>query len=198
MSSTTTLDLEGTVTREQYEAAVISLCATFNTVAEEMGWCGERHRYFAAIIPEYDYDREDGESRVNFSLVPDDEDYAARIKGMRARILWYGRAGTIRMSIVNRGLNALGLPDYEGSKSGARFRVYLTLELNVTAHPDTTGRRWLYDHLREVLPAAMDGKPVEDNRYVPGSAAVSNVDVNALTGDEGEISAADTEVPSYR
>jgi hypothetical protein len=200
MSETAPLNLDAAITREQYIDAVSNLLPELDTISDDRGWCGDRHRYFKSVLPEYTPDI-NYSANADFNLVPEDTDYAARLRSIRARVLWYAKAETINLAIANRVLTALGLSAYEISrKAGTRFQVRVYLNLNVT------GDRYdAADWLREELPGriirALDGLPQpDDNRYVPGSAAGSGASqfISRLD-EEVAIPDAETERPgSYR
>jgi len=142
-SNTATLDLTIVVTRDQYKEAITKLLDELDRVSSEMRWCSERHRYFNAVMDEYC----DGDA--DFGLVPEDTNYAARLRSMRARILWYARAETIKLDLANRLFTAMGLPEYGGgNKAGPRYRVELNLELSVSGDD---GRRYLQRELNDMV-----------------------------------------------
>lgn len=181
MSEVTQLDLDKPVTREHYEHAVSHLIEFLTgELSNRMDWCEERFRYFAAIIPEFDRYKT---GYLDFAEVPQDADYAARLRDMRGKLLYYTAAGTITLEVTNEILRKSGLPEYHapGKPTGLRLRINLTgLELNVAvpskmeasaAANNSEAITWVRDHLQELVVSALDGKPSpEDNRYVPGSA----------------------------
>lgn len=199
--TSTTLDLSGDVTREQYFASVEGLTEYLRSLAYDMSWCSERHRYFAAIIPEYDSYA--GETQINRSLVPDDSDYAARLRDVRARVLWYVNAGTIELEYANRGFAAANMAPYvPEAKSGRRVQVFLpAFEFSVTDNGDTDAaiRVYVREHVTEMIVAALDNRTLEGNRYVPGSAVFeqTGIEVYVMRNDHNVIPSDMILRPSY-
>jgi hypothetical protein len=189
MTEIASLDLDTTITRDQYMNAVTRLLIEANTVSSENGWCDERHRYFEAVVKEYDL------GDADFSQVPEDTDYAAQLRSMRARILWYAYAASISLDTANRFFAAMGLHEYnDHDKPGSRFHVEVIMELNVTGEG---GRYYLQSHLASLITRALDGRlSEEDNRYVPGSAVITQRYVTSML-NEPAIKATDIERPSY-
>lgn len=183
------LDLSTTITRDQYKESIIKLLAELDRVSHEMGWCSERHRYFAAVMDEY-YDGE-----ADFGVVPEYTDYAARLRTMRARMLWYVRAETIGLDLANRLFTAMGLPEYDSNpKAGARYRVELNLELGITGEDVT---EYIQRELPAMITKMMDDRSSETgNRFVPGSVVILRPYVTRMSTAPA-INAADTERPSY-
>lgn len=175
----TILNLDGSVTREEYMGAITRLMTFWHDkLRQRMSWCGERHRYFASIIPEYDTpeyrDKEYGAGEADFSRVSDDADYAERLRHVRARILWYAKSGTINLDLANEMFVASGLPEYgsPGKPVGTRLRVALPEIIINVAGDELASKVWAERHLMEYIVHVMDGKPpLEDAAYVTGSAA---------------------------
>lgn len=195
MTEVTTLDLDQTVTREQYEHAITHLAAFLETtLRRENDWCEERFRYFRAIMPEFS---QDSVNFVNLGLVAQDADYAQLLKDIRARVLFYTHSGTINLDTANRIFEAAGLPAYGiDTKTGVRMHVYMPpLALNVAVDGVEEARAWLADNLLRLITDVMDGSPVktDDNKYVPGSLAFDNnstsigVMTNTTTVRESDI-----------
>jgi hypothetical protein len=172
MSDVTQLDLDKPVTREQYEHAISHMIQFLgDDLTRRHGWCDERHRYFANVIPEY---RRSRESRVNFDAVPQDADYAKRLKYTRAKILWYVRDGdVIRLDEANEVFVAGGLPEYgkDEKLGGYRVRVALPyLGINVSGvESSPEAQEWAKQHMMQLIVDLLDGKPVEGSKYVPAS-----------------------------
>lgn len=198
MESSFTLNLSEPITRDDYFSSVARLTEFFRELADRTEWCSARHRYFAAIVPEYN-----AYARDNYdpALVPDDADYAARLRDMRARVLWYVSAETIDLDTANEGFRAAGWPLYAVEKAGVRVEVCLPpLYVNVAPDGELPGNtvRWVRDHIGQLIIDRLDGKRVRDNRYVPGSATISgNVEVYFVSAERSGIPESDTLRPSY-
>lgn len=196
MTEIATINLDAPITREQYQEAITKLLAEANRVGDFMGWCSERHRYFGTVIEEYS---RYNDSFVDFTLVPENVDYAARIRSIRAQILWYVNARTITFENGNRFITAMGLPPYDGdNKAGPRYTVELQLSLGITGDDY---RRFIESELPNIITRALDGQPVEavtnnDSHYVPGSVVISIPYFRQLQSNP-VINPADMEHPSY-
>jgi hypothetical protein len=168
------LNLDAPVTREQYEHAVRHMVEYLgHDLTRRHGWCEDRYRYFAAVIPEYRRRRED---RVNFEVVPQEANYAQLLKDIRARILWYVAEGdVIHLDEANEVFAAGGLPEYgkDEKLGGHRVRVALPyLDINVAgAESQEQANAWAQQNMIELIVNLLDGKPVEEgsNKYVPAS-----------------------------
>lgn len=199
MSETTVpaIDLDTTVTREQYISAVESLLPVLDQVSNDRGWCSERHRYFRAVMHEYVPDSTRYEhAGADFSQVPEDTDYADRLRSMRARVLWYVRNDTISPEIGDRILTGLGLRlANQAQKPGERVRAHIDVELNV-APGDSTARNWAEFDLPALIVRVLDASP-DAGRYIPGSGVASCYSTDRLSS-RASIPETDTERPSYR
>lgn len=212
MSSTTpsTIDLSGNVTREQYTDAVTGLVNHMNQLSANTGWCSSRHAYFQAVLPEYDsgYDGLHSHPRANLDLVPDDADYALLLRNVRARALWYVRAGIIDLSYVNDGFAAANLPAYVPSpdKAGQRVRVTLpAIEVTVTDAEYQAGMYQFADNFARLMLARLDRHATDDieTGYVPNSASFpasgrTYVRYEITSRTDNGVDAADTLDPHYR
>lgn len=196
MTSNTTTSLSGEVGREAYQTAVSAMDAFLRQHAGEQGWCSERHRYFEAILPEYDRYADE----PDFGRTPEDGDYATLLRDMRARVLWYVRAGQTTLDVANAAFQRAGLPQYPVKDgAGTRYTVYLgRMEVNVSAAGDDDPQGWLESSIRGLIRAALDGQPFPDSRVVPGSAAFQGeIEVYRQRADRGEtVAESDTLRPA--
>lgn len=190
------LDLNSEITPKEFRESVTSLVQFFTELASERGWCPERHRYFEAVVPGYIGEGQLGYVSEDYS--PDDP--AAELRNIRGRILWYTRAGTVSLDDANRMFAAARLQEYVlGNKPGHRVQVALPhFEVNIGAGDVTDAEEWAREHMIELITAMLDGRKVDDNRYVPGSVAFTSSGVSACQANSyTSIPEADTVRPSY-
>lgn len=198
MSETTVpaIDLDTTVTREQYISAVEGLLPVLDDISDDRGWCTERHRYFRAVMFEYMPVGVNERAGADFSQVPEDTDYAARLRSMRARVLWYVRNDTISPEIGDRILTGLGLRlANQARKPGERIRAHIDVELNVGPGDDGSARSWATHGLPALIVRLLDASP-DAGRYIPASAVASCYSTDRLS-TRASIPETDTERPSY-
>jgi hypothetical protein len=198
------LNLDAPVTCEQYIRAIESLLPELERISINEGWCSQRHRYFAAVLPEYKTIEDKYGSVIDgtfsFDSVPaeNDADFAARLRSVRGRVLWYVKDEVIRLGTANQMLTALGLPEYEINTASIQFDVRLgALRLSVAGSNFYESAEWLRNELPSLLVRALNGQPQpNDNRYVPGSAMIDPV--RGVQQSRGStIPDADTERPDY-
>ncbi len=173
MSATTKLDLDAAISRDEYTNSVSNMIEFMEgQLADRHDWCTERWRYFSSIFPEFIEDTFASKAALQFDTVKHDEtqndQYAARLKAARARLLWYVKNGTISLDEANEILEHGGLPMHTDDKSGVRLHVDLpTMVLNVGGDDPV---EWVRGNMVRLITNALEGKPVDDDsRYVPGS-----------------------------
>lgn len=209
MTETDTTGTDTTVTREQYIERINALLPVLDEITDDRDWCSERHRYFSAVMPEYAYKSGAGgrdRAGADFTRVPDDTDYAARLNAMRRRILWYVKHETINVEMGDRVLTALSLPGVTSEqKPGERIRVHLDLDITVAPEPvegrsasDNSyyARVWAEANMGRITVAALDASN-DPAQYIPGSAVVAYVGAERVSNTVA-IPEADVERPSYR
>lgn len=202
------LKLDGEITRDQYKECIERMVEYLNgDLKTEMEWCSQRHRYFDALIIEYESDGRDGALEVN--LIPGEADFAQRLRDIRARLLWYAKNETITVWTANKILARSGLQEYNnnGKPVGRRISVSLpTITLNIGGD-EMSCLEWIEQNILSMILDGLDGKIFEakgddkQNRYVPGSAAFENhphryVDAEEVT-QEVSIPESETLRPSY-
>jgi hypothetical protein len=167
---TNQLDLSKPVTREEYEHSVKRMIEFMeHDLRRRHNWCESRWGYFSNVIPEFTAGATDN---VDFGKVPHDDDYSERLDNTRRKILWYARAGTISLREANEIFIRGGLPEYGlDEKTGHRVRVGMPyLDVNIAADSIEDAKQYARDHWLKLIVSLLDGKPVDDSKYVPGSA----------------------------
>jgi hypothetical protein len=170
--TTKQLDLAKPVTREEYEHSIKRMIEFMeHELTDRHDWCDARWRYFGNVIPEFTAGATDN---VDFGKVPADANYNERLDVTRRKLLWYARQGadTITLSEANEIFVRGGLPEYGvDTKTGRRIRIGMPyLDVNIAADSIEDAKQYARDHWLKLLVSLLDGKPVEDSKYVPGSA----------------------------
>lgn len=174
-TNSTTVNLDGTVTRNEYMDSVTRLMNFWHReLRPRKSWCGERHRYFEAIIPEYvtPEDEEYDSGKADFDKVPENADYATLLRNIRARILWYAKSGTISLAMADEMFRASGMPVYTipGKPVGTRLVAYFPRVFFNASGDKDAAMEWAKTNFAESIVQALDGKPMQENNpYVPGS-----------------------------
>jgi hypothetical protein len=172
MSDVKQLDLDKPVSREEYEDSIKRMIEFMeHDLKRRHDWCEDRWRYFNNLIPEFSAG---AVNDVNFHSVPADANYNERLNTTYRKLLWYARAGTISLNEANEIFVKGGLPEYGvDKKTGHRVRIGMPyLEVNIAdVESLDAARQYVRDHWLELVVQALDGKPVEDSKYVPASAA---------------------------
>lgn len=144
------IDLDGPVTREQYNTMANVLAPALDAFGRRAGWCSERHDHFTAILPEYTSDYYD---RATATPATDETaDYAQKARDVRGRILWHVRNRSysrrdVTIQAANRLLAAAGLPEYpvpEGTSWCEGCDTYHTADGSLFTIPaaDTVRPTW--------------------------------------------------------
>jgi hypothetical protein len=171
MSDVKQLDLDKPVTREEYEDSVKRMIEFLeHDLKRRHEWCESRWGYFENVIPEFD---PDATNDVDFSRVPADANYNERLDATRRKILFYAQQGTINLADANEIFAKGGLPEYGvDRKTGHRVRIGMQyLEVNIgDVESLDDAKAYVREHWLELIVSLLDGKPVEDSKYVPGSA----------------------------
>jgi hypothetical protein len=173
--TTKQLDLAKPVTREEYEHSIKHMIEFMeHDLKRRHDWCENRWGYFENVIPEFSAGATDN---VNFDKVPADDNYNERLDATRRKILWYARAGTISLMDANEIFAKGGLPEYGvDKKTGHRLRVGMPyLDVNIGVETEAEAKQYVRDHWLELIVSLLDGKPVEDSKYVPASAVFDNI-----------------------
>ena len=184
-----TLDLSATVTRDQYVNAVTEFVAGLDRLGDSYDWCSSRHAYFHGIVPEYD---RHAPSLVDFSGTPDNTDYAANLRAMRAKALYWVNRESATLSEANAIFTASGLPAYAPNPAeGTRIRFSAEFEATAFVTGDFP-EEWIRDHLAEILTTNMNDAKMDEYRIVTGTAEVGitygpYVSVQPVTVDPGDI-----------
>jgi hypothetical protein len=201
-----TLDITNPVSRPDYILAVTGMHDVLeNTLKHRNSWCDERFRYFTAVIPDLDWDGYPQHPELNFDKLPEDADYAERLRDMRGKLLWYTKAEVITLDEVNEIFAAAKLPEY-GTKKNAGTRVNVLLprfEVSLATGDLEEARGSIVNNFAEFLTRMLDGgQAKDDDKYVPGSFVLSR----ELTWSSvapvpvprhGDIPTSDTVRPSY-
>jgi hypothetical protein len=168
------LDLSRPVSRDRYMNTITGLYQFFEgELKPRNSWCNERFRYFEELIPELVVDRSNRHytAELDFTSVPEDADYVARLRDTRGKLLWYASSTIISLSQTNEALQAAGMPGYKAENSGTRMSLELdNIRITVAASTSNEARVWIQDHLTDFLTRMIDGKgPMDTDLYVPGS-----------------------------
>lgn len=206
-------------TQEGYENAIRILAEFLTDLRAERRWCGEAHRYFQAIMPEYDYN---DPTVPDFNKTPDLDDYDKipaevwkaetfypyLLAEIRARVLWYVRHGSTDLDTANDAFRRMGIPTYNDKvPQPLRFTVYAeSTTFHVSAMipgdvpPGDTVENFTKSYVRGNFWAFLTGTlPTGDNHFIPGSLVMEESHSPSVYLESGNMSVqeSDTQRPEY-